>query len=113
MPQKRNLGALELVRARAQTVIALQGQMLATVAGLPSGYNMDYQETKAPLIEAVGLCQESLRVVALFAANLSPNVEKLEAACTAELFATDRAYELVRAGVPFRDAYRQVAASPT
>lgn len=113
MPQKRNLGALELVRARAQTVIALQGQMLATLAGLPSGYNMDYQETKAPLIEAVGLCQESLRVVALFAANLSPNVEKLEAACTAELFATDRAYELVRAGVPFRDAYRQVAASPT
>ncbi|HEX8036951.1 MAG TPA: argininosuccinate lyase [Ktedonobacterales bacterium] len=112
MPQKRNLGALELVRARAQTVIALQGQILATLAGLPSGYNMDYQETKAPLIEAVSLCSESLRVVALFAANLSPNIEKLEAACTAELFATDRAYELVRAGVPFRDAYRQVAASP-
>ncbi len=112
MPQKRNLGALELVRARAQTVIALQAQILATLSGLPSGYNMDYQETKAPLIEAVSLCRESLRVVALFAANLSPNVEKLEAACTAELFATDRAYELVRDGVPFRDAYRQVAASP-
>ena len=112
MPQKRNLGALELVRARAQTVIALQGQILATLAGLPSGYNMDYQETKAPLIEAVALCRESLRVVALFAANLSPNVEQLEAACTAELFATDRAYELVRAGVPFRDAYRQVATAP-
>lgn len=112
MPQKRNLGALELVRARAQTVIALQGQILATLAGLPSGYNMDYQETKAPLIEAVSLCRESLRVVALFAANISPNVEKLEAACTAELFATDHAYELVRAGVPFRDAYRQVAVSP-
>ncbi len=37
MPQKRNLDALELVRARAHTVIAQQAQMLHTLAGLPSG----------------------------------------------------------------------------
>src|SRR5258708_1638268 len=58
MPQKRNLDALELVRARAHTVIALQSQMLATLAGLPSGYNMDYQETKTPLVEAARSCRE-------------------------------------------------------
>ena len=109
MPQKHNLSALELVRARAQTVIALQGQMLATLAGLPSGYNMDYQETKAPLIEALHLCRESLAVVALFAQHLTVDDERARAACTSELFATDRAYALVRAGVPFRDAYRQAA----
>ena len=113
MPQKRNLSALELVRARAHTVIALQGQMLATLAGLPSGYNMDYQETKAPLVEAIHICRESLGVVRLFAARLEVNAERLEAACSAELFATDRAYELAVGGVPFRDAYRQVAATPT
>ncbi len=113
MPQKRNLDALELVRARAHTVIALQSQMLATLAGLPSGYNMDYQETKAPLIEALHLCRESLEVVGLYAARLQVDRERLEAACTPELFATDRAYELVAAGMPFRDAYREVAADPT
>ena len=110
MPQKHNLSALELVRARAQTVIALQSQMLATLAGLPSGYNMDYQETKAPLIEALHLCRESLAVVALFAQHLMVDAAQARAACTAELFATDRAYALVRAGIPFRDAYRQAAA---
>jgi argininosuccinate lyase len=109
MPHKRNLSALELVRARAQTVIALQGQMLATLAGLPSGYNMDYQETKAPFLEALHICQESLAVVALFAAHLSVDEARARAACSADLFATDRALDLARAGVPFRDAYRRVA----
>ena len=112
MPQKRNLSALELVRARAQTVVALQSQMLATLAGLPSGYNMDYQETKAPLIEAVHICRESLQVVRLFASRLEVNRQRLEDACTGELFATDRAYELAQSGMPFRDAYRLVAANP-
>ncbi|HKV86117.1 MAG TPA: argininosuccinate lyase [Ktedonobacterales bacterium] len=112
MPQKRNLSALELVRARAQTVIALQGQMLATLAGLPSGYNMDYQETKAPLMEALDICRESLQVAGLYAARLHVNHERLEAACSAELFAADRANALAQAGTPFRDAYRLVAADP-
>lgn len=112
MPQKRNLSALELVRARAHTVIAMQAQALHTLTGLPSGYNMDYQETKQPLIEALHLTAASLEVVTLFAAGLKPQRDKLEDACSAELFATDRAYELVTQGVPFRDAYRQVAASP-
>ncbi len=112
MPQKRNLSALELIRARAHTVIALQGQMLSTLAGLPSGYNMDYQETKAPLLEAVRICRESLTVARLFANGLVPDGERLAAACSAELFATDHAYALTAGGVPFRDAYRQVAAMP-
>ncbi len=50
MPQKRNLGVMELLRARTQTMLALQQQILGVVTGLPSGYNMDYQETKRPFI---------------------------------------------------------------
>lgn len=113
MPQKRNLSALELVRARAHTVIGLQAQALHTLAGLPSGYNMDYQETKQPLMEAIHLTEGSLEVVNLFAAGLRPDRARLQDACAAELFATDHAYELVGKGMPFRDAYRAVAANPT
>jgi argininosuccinate lyase len=109
MPQKRNLSALELVRARAQTVIALQSQILATLAGLPSGYNMDYQETKAPFMEALHICEESLAIVALFASHITVDEARVRAACSQELFATDRAYALVQTGVPFRDAYQQAA----
>jgi argininosuccinate lyase len=114
MPQKRNLGVMELVRARTQTMIALQQQILGIVSGLPTGYNMDYQETKRPFMEALDLVQESLEICTLVVSKLEVNVERLTAACTFELFATDRAYELATAAkLPFRDAYRIVGAEVT
>ncbi len=114
MPQKRNLGIMELVRARTQTMLALQQQILGIVSGLPSGYNMDYQETKRPFMEALNLVQESLEICTLVVSSLGVNTERLIAACTFELFAADRAYELTAAaGLPFRDAYRIVGAEVT
>jgi argininosuccinate lyase len=114
MPQKRNLGVMELVRARTQTMLALQQQTLGIVTGLPSGYNMDYQETKRPFMEALDLVQDSLEICTLVVSNLQVNTERLVAACTFELFAADRAYELaIAANMPFRDAYRIVGAEVT
>lgn len=109
MPQKRNLDVMELVRARAQTMLALQQQILGIVTGLPSGYNMDYQETKRPFMEALDVAKDSLAICTLVINHLHVNTESLVAACTFELFATDRAYEMVtRDQIPFRDAYRMV-----
>ncbi len=114
MPQKRNLGVMELVRARTQTVLALQQQILGIVSGLPSGYNMDYQETKRPFMEALDVVQESLEICTLVVSGLGVNTERLTTACTFELFAADRAYELASvAKLPFRDAYRIVGAEVT
>src|SRR5436309_5400798 len=114
MPQKRNLGVMELVRARTQTMLALQQQISGIVSGLPSGYNMDYQETKRPFMEALDLVQESLEICTLVVSKLEVNVEHLIAACTFELFAADRAYELATvAKLPFRDAYRIVGEEVT
>jgi argininosuccinate lyase len=114
MPQKRNLGVMELVRARTQTILALQQQILGIVSGLPSGYNMDYQETKRPFMEALDIVQESLEICTLVVSALQINTKRLVAACTFELFATDRAYDLATvAKLPFRDAYRIVGAEVT
>ena len=114
MPQKRNLGVMELVRARTQTMLALQQQILGIVSGLPSGYNMDYQETKRPFMEALDVAQESLEICTLVVSSLAIKTEQLTAACTFELFAADRAYELAStAKLPFRDAYRIVGAEVT
>jgi hypothetical protein len=63
-------------------------------------------------MEAIALTEGSLEVVGLFAAALRPQQARLREACAAELFATDRAYELAAQGMPFRDAYRVVAADP-
>lgn len=114
MPQKRNLDVMELVRARTQTMLGLQQQILGIVSGLPSGYNMDYQETKRPFMEALDVARDSLDICTLVVSSLGVNTERLLAACTFELFAADRAYELASAArLPFRDAYRIVAAEVT
>ncbi len=111
MPQKRNLGVMELVRARTQTILALQQQILGIVSSVPSGYNMDYQETKHPFMEAMDVVQESLEICSLVVSRLEVDTNRLTAACTFELFAADRAYELAIVGkLPFRDAYRIVGA---
>ena len=114
MPQKRNLDIMELVRARTQTMLALQQQIMGITSGLPSGYNMDYQETKRPFMEALDIAHDSLDICTLVISNLQVNRDRLIAACTFELFATDRAYELAQsAHMPFRDTYRIVGAEVT
>jgi argininosuccinate lyase len=109
MPQKKNLGAVELLRGRAQVMLAYQQQILGILAGLPSGYNMDSQDTKKPFMDALDLAAQSAAVAALFVSQIEPDEEKMIAACSPELFATDIAYDMVRGGTPFRDAYREVA----
>jgi argininosuccinate lyase len=110
MPQKHNLDAMEVTRAKAQVLLGYQAQILGIVAGLPSGFNMDFQETKGPFMAALDLTKECLQVCALYVQGLEPNEAQLRAACSPELFATDQAYALVSRGVPFRDAYRQISA---
>jgi argininosuccinate lyase len=114
MPQKRNLGVMELVRARTQTVLSWQQQILGIVSGLPSGFNMDHQETKRPFMEALDLVQESLEICTVVISAVEVNAERASAACTFELFAADKAYELAEtSGIPFRDAYRIVGKEVT
>ena len=65
-------------------------------------------------MEALDVVQESLEICALVVSAIGVNTERLIAACTFELFAADRAYELASAAkLPFRDAYRIVGAEVT
>lgn len=108
MPQKKNVDVMELVRGRTQVVIGLATQVAGICAGLPSGYNGDLQETKGSLMQGLKITLQSLQVCKLVVEGLKPNQDKLKAAMTPELYATDRAYELVKQGVPFREAYEQI-----
>jgi argininosuccinate lyase len=111
MPQKKNLDVMEIVRARVQVVLAFCQQVGGIAAGLPSGYNRDLQETKEPLMKGLEITIQSLKVCQLVIRGLKPNKEVLQQAMTDELYLIDEVNALVKKGVPFREAYRQVKES--
>lgn len=110
MPQKKNPDVLELVRARAASVSLQSLQIKSIIRALPSGYNADFQETKPPFIRGADSALSCVRIMTLTVNKLKVNEEKLIAGFLPEIYAADRAIELVGKGIPFREAYSQVAA---
>ena len=110
MPQKRNPDVLELLRAKTAKVLAHASLVAEIVRASPSGYNRDVQETKEPFMEGLELAISSLRILAPLVAGLEVDGAALRRAFGPAVFATDRALELVAAGMPFRDAYNDVKA---
>ena len=108
MPQKRNYDVLELARGRYGIMAGCVAAVTAIAANLPSGYNRDFQLTKEPLINGIETTLETVNVMSLVMANLKFDGKKCREAMTPELFATNDAYELVKKGVPFRDAYQAI-----
>lgn len=108
MPQKRNPDVLELLRASSATTQACLDEALMITAKLPSGYHRDLQRLKAPVFRAIDLAVDSVDIMAYVLEGLEflpANINMDEG-----IFATAEAYRLVtEEGMPFRDAYRQVA----
>ena len=110
MPQKRNPDVMELLRAKAAKVMAQASVTAEIVRAAPSGYNRDLQETKEPFMRGFDLAISSLRVMTAVMSSLQVDAAACRRAFTPDVFATDRALELVVGGMPFRDAYREVKA---
>ncbi len=112
MPHKLNPDVAELVRGKAGTAIGRLTGLLATVKALPLAYDRDLQEDKAPVFAARKDVAGTLAALTVLLADLEFDRERLAAAATdPHLLATDAAEALVAQGVPFRDAYEQVAES--
>jgi argininosuccinate lyase len=112
MPQKLNPDVAELARGKAGTAIGRLTGLLATVKGLPLAYDRDLQEDKPPVFAARRDVRGALKALAVMVAGLELDRERMAAAVADPLlYATDAAEELVRQGVPFREAHEQVASS--
>lgn len=108
MPNKRNPDVVELMRAACGVVQGAVAELMGMLS-LPSGYQRDLQLTKAPLMRGLDEAIATARMVPRVVAGMTLDTNRMRAAVSPDCFATDRAVELAIAGVPFRDAYRQVA----
>jgi len=109
MPQKRNPDVFELIRGRSATAQACLSEALGLCAKLPSGYQRDLQLLKVPLFRGIDLAQQTLDILpaALDAMRFRPERIHLDPA----IHAAEEANRLVVSeGIPFREAYRRIAA---
>lgn len=109
MPQKRNPDVFELLRGAPATVNGALNEVLGITAKLTSGYHRDLQRIKAPLFRSLDLAADVLHIASHALRGIRFLPENIE--LPAELNAASRANALVvEKGIPFREAYRIVAA---
>ncbi len=109
MPQKRNPDVFELVRGRSALAHAALNEVLGITQKLNSGYHRDLQLIKPPLFRAIDSCLQTLEIMpaALEGVRFQPEHIRLDP----EIDAAAAANALVaKEGIPFREAYRRVAA---
>lgn len=111
MPHKKNPDVLELIRASVHKVIACQNQVQNISLNLISGYHRDIQLTKEPVMNGLQTTIECLEVAAIVIDGLTVNSENLEKSMSEELYSVHKVYDLVKKGIPFREAYKIIASS--
>ncbi len=105
MPQKKNPDVFELARGKAGSLLGYLTGLMATLKGLPSGYDKDLQEDKIPIFNAYDTLMGILPVLADALRSLGLHPERMRAAIDPGMLATDLADYLVRKGLPFRQAH--------
>ena len=105
MPQKKNPDVFELTRGKAGTLIGLLTGLLAALKGLPSTYDKDLQEDKAPVFQATDALLAILPVIAGALRTITAKPERMRNAIDSTMMATDLADYLVEKGIPFRETH--------
>jgi argininosuccinate lyase len=109
MPHKQNPDVLELVRAAYHQVSGYEYQLKNIPVNLISGYHRDLQLTKEPLMRGLKAVIDVLSIIPVAVGGLQVHVEQLNDSMTDELKSVQKVMELVKSGMPFRDAYRKIA----
>jgi argininosuccinate lyase len=108
MPQKKNPDVFELVRAHCNRLQGIPNDIRLITGNLPSGYFRDMQllkELYLPLFDELDSCLDIL-LHALPAITVEKDL--MSRPLYEQAFCVEEVNRLVAAGVPFRDAYRQV-----
>lgn len=108
MPHKKNPDVWELIRARCNRFLALPNEIQLAITNLPSGYHRDLQLVKEILFPALQELKSCLAMTRRMLESIRVNENILAGESFTYLFSVEEVNRRVLAGIPFRDAYRQV-----
>ncbi|MBU3679686.1 MAG: argininosuccinate lyase [Candidatus Kapabacteria bacterium] len=109
MPHKRNPDVFEVLRARCNRLQSAAHEIATMLTNLPSGYHRDMQFIKDVIVDAIDEAQLLLDVALHVVPHITPVQNLLQDPSYDPIYSVARVEELVRTGIPFRDAYRMVA----
>ena len=108
MPQKKNPDVFELVRGHCNRIQGIPAMLRHITGNLPSGYFRDMQllkEVYLPMFDELDSC---LDILCFALPGISVTEGLMDQPLYAQAFCVEEVNRLVEAGVPFRDAYKQV-----
>ena len=108
MPHKKNPDVFELTRAKCNKLQGLPQQIILISNNLPSGYFRDLQIIKEVFLPAFDELKDCLRMVTHMMREVKVNEHILDDDKYSLLFSVEEVNRRVLAGMPFRDAYKQV-----
>jgi len=111
MPHKKNPDIFELIRGKCNLLQGIPGQLALLTTNLPSGYHRDLQLTKEVLLPAVENLKSCLEMATESLREVQVRRDILDDPKYDYLFSVDALNQLVSSGLPFRDAYREMAMS--
>ncbi len=106
MPHKKNPDVFELIRAKCNKIQAVPNQLTLIINNLPSGYHRDLQLVKETIVSALQDIKACLELLTFSLAEIKVNTNILQDSKYDYLFSVDTLNEMVKNGVPFRDAYK-------
>ena len=107
MPNKSNPDVIEILRANYSLLAGYYAE-LENLISLPSGYHRDLQLTKRSLIHSVHCVLKTMGMLPDLIKSININLTRSIDFIDEGMLMTDRTYELVQSGMPFREAYKKV-----
>ena len=108
MPHKKNPDVFELIRAKSNKLQALPQQVVFIMNNLPTGYFRDLQIIKEAFLPAFDELKDCLRMAIYIVERMEVNEHILDNPIYDPMFSVEEVNRLAAAGMPFRDAYKQV-----
>lgn len=109
MPHKNNPDVLELVRAKCNRLSQLPSEISAVTGNLISGYHRDFQILKEILHPALEELKNCLVMMQYIMKRIVVSKQIMDDDTYKYIYSVEEVNKKVIAGVPFRDAYREVA----
>ena len=109
MPHKKNPDVFELIRAHANRICALPDTIRHITTNLPVGYFRDMQLIKEVYFPLFDQLNNLLEITTYAIEHMTVKEDIMSNPLYAPAFSVEEVNRRVEQGVPFRDAYRQVA----